>query len=162
MSLTQRAVSGSSFFKDIRAEMNKDRGFFAGIDGGLSYVCLDTSFYRLDIFQRGSGRIFTDAATSAPTEVRAIANGQFFASYNYISTGAIQWQGEIIVGGKKLVGNPGSAPGFRYFGQWKGSSAVSFGDGTGDPSTVTPNFQAALGKLLPVVEKGVGAGAGQI
>jgi hypothetical protein len=166
MTLPARTFDGATFFRTIRADMNRNRGLAAGMDGGMAFVCMDASFYRMDLLIRPTNQTFTVAARALPREVRAVANGQIFGTgvtdYCYTVPCRVQWQGEVVVSGSARAGNPRSAPRFRYFGQWGGCSQVSFGTGTGDPSSVTPTFQNAMGRLLPLVEGGTGAASGPL
>ena len=168
MTLTERAFEGKDFFRTIRAEMDKNRGMFAGQNGALRYVCLDANFYRFEVLIRPDNKTFTDAAreaVEADPSIRAIANGQYMHSYNYPGTGLgrVDWQGEVISGGKKpREGDPPSKFLYRHFGQWNGCSLLSFAINISDPSYVTPTYNTALGTLLPLVEKGVRGTPGQL
>src|SRR5262245_37728714 len=112
MALTARAFDGATFFRDIRAAMDRNRGLFGGLDGGMGYVCLDANFYRMDLLIRPNTQNFTDAAVALPPTVRAVANGQIFGTsrtdYCYTGPCSVQWQGEVIVGGRARTGNPAS------------------------------------------------------
>src|SRR5262249_13200088 len=51
---------------------------------------------------------------------------------------------------------------FRNMGQWSGCSQIALGVAKGDPSTVTPGYLNAMGRLLPLVEARRGASAGPL
>jgi hypothetical protein len=163
---TPKPFNGPSFFQQIRSEMDKNRGMFFGIDGGMSYVCMDASFYSLSLLLRDSHETFTDAAKKQASHVRAIANGQIFGTsrWDYCVRGpcSVQWQGEIVYLNKSQPGNPGSASAFRAMGQWTGCSEASFGFTKGDPSSIKPAYVWAMGRLLPLVEKKTPVGQGPL
>jgi len=142
--------------------MNSNRGFFGGVDGTFKYVCVDASFYRLMILMRPTGLTFTDAAMAMGPQVRAVGNGQMFnGPYCWTSPCAVTWQGRIISGGTTTPGGTAAA-GFRHFGQWTGASELSFALTSGDPTTITPHYFSAIGRLLPLVTRGVGSPAGPL
>lgn len=163
MAFVAKPFSGGSFFFDVRSSM--DRGLFAGIDGGLRYVVMDATFYRLGILVRPSATTFTAAATAVPAPVRVVANGQIFGTSrrDYCFTGpcAVQWQGEVMIGHAATAGSPASKPTFRHVGQWDGRAEVAYGIALGDPSTVVSpaTYEAAMGSLHPLVVGGASASA---
>lgn len=161
MALTPRAFSGSTFFSAIRAQMNKNRGFFGGMDGAFKYVCMDASFYRFLLLIRPGTSSFTDFAAATPTNVRAIANGQMFRSYCYASPCTVDWQGRVMQAGTLVPGGT-STPGFRHFAQWTGCSELSFAVAKGNPESVTPTYFSAMGRLLPLVQNKLGSPPGPL
>jgi hypothetical protein len=162
MALTPRAFSGASFFSSIRTQMNSNRGFFGGVDGDFKYVCVDASFYRLMILMRPPALTFTEAALAMAPQVRAIGNGQMFnGPYCWTHPCVVTWQGRIISGGTTTPGGTAAAA-FRHFGQWTGASELSFALTAGDPTTITPTYFSAIGRLLPLVTGGVGSPAGPL
>jgi hypothetical protein len=126
MALPAYSFSNNNFFQAIRPRMDANRGLFAGADGGLRFVCMDAVFYRLEAFIRPNTQKFTTAATALDPSVRAVANGQMFGkknilgmpNYNLTGPGPMKWHGEVIDGHTVKKGDPPSAPGFRYLGQW--------------------------------------------
>src|SRR5690349_6610922 len=128
MSLPQQPFSGATFFGDIRAKMDANRGMFAGADGDLRYVCLDTTFYRFEVFKRPATQSFTDFAASFPTAVRVVANAQDFGKtkLDYCLAGPCEVKpgGEIIISHTVSAGLPPSAPKMRFFGQLDGQSQL--------------------------------------
>jgi len=148
--------------------MNSNRGFFGGRDGALRYVCMDASFYRLNLLVKPSGLTFTGAAGATPVVVHAIANGQFFGTskLDYLTNGCysgpcrILWRGQIILSGTLNSGDPATAPNFRHIGQWNGCSQVSLAFAKGDPSAIAPpGYTSAFGYLMPLVQSRVAAPA---
>src|SRR5215203_6870786 len=167
MTLTARPFSGSTFFSDVRAAMNTNRGMFAGSDGAFRYVCLDASFYRLEILRRPGDRRFTETATTLPPDVRVVANGQLFRPYCWIPRPCADpiWEGEIIVAHTTHPGDPRSQAAHRHVGQWDGRGAMAFTMNTrGDPSTVTSpgTYNHALGSLIPLVQNRVPFGPTEV
>ncbi|WP_284750666.1 phosphodiester glycosidase family protein [Amycolatopsis sp. RTGN1] len=166
MAMTALPFSGPTFFRDIRARLQADRGMFVGSDGAYRYVCVDPGFYRLGVFVRPTSSTFTASAKTATagTPVRAVANGQVFDDYQFTSPGPVAWQGEVISGGAVLPGGgaAGSAPMHRYAAQWPGISVPALAFGTGSPSTVVPPLRSAFGRLVPLIEAGARATAAQL
>jgi hypothetical protein len=142
MALITKSFQGPGFFSSIRAEMAMNRGMFAGKDGGLRFVCMDASFYRLKIFKKTDNVWFTSAAKEAASnfpERRVIANGQWFSrDYCYIfPCSDLPWDGEIIVDGVKDKPNPRVfGDGYWYFGELIGRSQKAFAIGEVAPSTL--------------------------
>ena len=168
MPLPSRSFSGSNFFFDIRVEMDKNRGMFAGADSALRFVCMDASFYRLEIFERPSSKTFTDAATAlaaSSSDTRVIASGQIYGTtkldYCFSSPCPVKWQGEIIAAHVPKSGNPPSNPIHFHLGQWDGRSEIAFQIALGDPSKVTSpaTYNHALGSLIPIVTQRIPFGS---
>jgi hypothetical protein len=161
VTVTPLPFSGATFFADVRPKMQADRGMFVGSDGDFRYVCVDPAFYRIGAFLRPFGSTFSGSAATA-TGAKVIANGQFFDSYLPVKS-PVPWEGEVIAdGGVQPGGVPGGKPAMRYVGQWPGMSVPAVAFGRGDPSTVSPPLQAALGALVPLIEGGAGATAKQM
>ena len=91
-----------------------------------------------------------------------LVNGQLFSSYNYISPGPIQWEGEIIDGGTTVTGNPATKPNHRFFGRENAIPAWRYHVDRGDPSGYTPSLHYAMGALLPLIQGGIRFGNGTI
>lgn len=167
MTLPAHTFSGASFFSSVRSAMDANRGLFAGSDGGLQFVILDAALYRPEIFRRPNTQSFTDAASSLGSDVRVVVNGQIFGrsktDYCFLGPCAVQWQGEIIEAGTVLTGNPATLPNHRFFGRenaipiWRNHVAQ------GDPSSFGgPKLHYALGALIPLIEKKIRFGSGNI
>lgn len=147
--------SGTNFFRDVRADMDGDRGLFFGKDGHLRYVCMDATFYRLEVFERPAASTFINTVKTFPSDVRVVTNGQFYDVHCEASPCSSQFEGEIVMAHTAKTGNPPSRPTYFHFGQWDGRTEKAFGSGRGDPSGVTPAFNNAIGGMLPLVQKGV-------
>jgi hypothetical protein len=164
-SLPHHTFDGWNFFFDVRALLNKDRGFFAGSDGNLRYACMDATFYRYEIFERPSSLKFTDAAKALPSDVRVVANGQYYGK-PHCTTGPCMKlpEGEVIIAHTIKPGAPPKQPTYRHFGQWDGRTADAFQVARGDPSAVTSptTYNHAMGTLVPMIERKVPFGEKEI
>ncbi len=164
MAFTPRAFVGSSFFHDIRAQMDSVAALFAGSDGAFRYVCMDASFYQFEAFGRTESSTFVADALAKTSDVRVVTNAQVFGTSKLqyvpcepLAGGGpcwIPWQGEIVVSHTVYPGDPPSRPAYRHFGQCDGRTEDAFKTGRGDPSTVgSPTvFNDAVGTLLPLIE----------
>jgi hypothetical protein len=158
MALPNNSFSGPTFFSGIRSMMDADRGFFAASDDNLRYACMDAAFYRYEIFERPSGSKFTTAAAGLPSQIRVVANGQFYGEPHCTAAPCVKLpQGEVIIAHVVKPGNPPKAPDYRHLGQWDGRSTDAFQMVRGDPSgTTTPTtYNHAMGTLLPVIQRGI-------
>jgi hypothetical protein len=164
MAATPLSISGSAFFSTVRALMDMDRGMFVGSDGNIVYVCLDASFYRLEIFKRPSGARFKATAMGVPADIRVVANGQFYSPHCSGGPCPTVFQGELIVSGTVETGNPPSRPDHFHIGQWSGRGSSAFRFGVGDPSAFTSPapLTNAMGALLPLVRSRVRVGAREL
>jgi hypothetical protein len=158
MAFVTEPFSGATFFTDIRTKMT-DRGLFAGKDGPLRYVVMDASFYRFQTWLRPATKKFTVGATNAQAgdpNLRVISSGSFAHDYDYNNPAPQNWEGEVIDAHAVQAGTPASLPDHRYIGQWDGQGEVAVDMDRGDPSSVaSPDFDDAIGGLLPIIKKGI-------
>lgn len=164
MTFTSLPFSGKTFFADVRANMT-DRALFCGTDAEFTYIVVDATFYRFEVFMRPATQMFVASAVAAETArpaLRVVASASFVHDYGLAQlpgTGPVapSFEGEVIGGNQLSLGQPASKPEHRYIGRLAGATAAALLMERGDPSTVaTPGLlQEAIGSLLPIIKKGV-------
>jgi hypothetical protein len=130
----QKTLDGANFFKEIRQNhmANSGEWMFAGVDGDLKYVVMDSLFFRLMCVIRPDGHYFPNlgpalrftqhaialtSGTSIP-RFRVVVNGNFYDNSNYHWTAPAEargWKGELIQAGN-LIPSPPISPNAGFMG----------------------------------------------
>jgi hypothetical protein len=134
--INQFSMTDRNLFYDVRGSRLTDQGLYLGHDpgsggfGGGDIYCVlaDACFYALEVFlpTTGLGLFSTSAqtATTPPTDVRAIVNGQV---YDPQLTGSVVWDGDVIQHGTVRYGAKSKyEDDLRYLGKWAGRTDVAY------------------------------------
>jgi hypothetical protein len=177
-----KTLGDANFFKDVRQSMaNTGEWAFAGMDGDLKYVVMDSLFFSMITILRPDGKYFTTEYPNAMSfsqyakiltgnqsnsipRVRVAVNGTFYDNSNYHWTGpdeARGWVGEVIQAGV-LIKPPPVLPGAGYMGSnyfigrngqrtGRYHYGASLPSQYGDPLNPSSKLTYAMGGLLRLI-----------